>query len=343
MSSDSPRYARQTRFQPLGEEGQQALAAATVVIVGVGALGTVAADLLVRAGVGRVRLVDRDVVEESNLHRQTLFTESDARDGLPKAAAAARTLAAANSGVVIEARVTDLTAGNADGLLAGAGVVVDGTDNFETRFLLNEWAVRSGTPWIYGAAVGGYGLCLAVRPGRSACLACVFEEAPPPELAPTCETAGVLGPVTAAVAALQAGEALKLLSGRVEAVSPRLAVLDLWAGRLQQIEVGRREEDACSVCGQRRFPHLEQQAGGEASRMCGRNAVQVRPLGARPVDLPALARRLQPLGSVTCNEYLVRARLEGMDVTVFADGRTLVTGTDDTTVARRLVSRYVGA
>jgi adenylyltransferase/sulfurtransferase len=343
MDDPFARYARQIRFQGLGEEGQQRLAAGTAVIVGVGALGSVAAELLARAGTGTLRLIDRDLVDESNLHRQVLFTEEDARLGLPKAIAASRRLEAVNSTIVLEPFVEDLVPGNVDRLLAGATVVVDGTDNFETRYLLNEWAVREQTPWIYGAAVSAYGLMMPILPQQTACLSCVFETAPPPEMSPTCESAGVIGPVTALVAALQAAEAMKILAGRLQAVSRGLTAVEIWDGRLQKIAVQRREKNACPTCGEHRYPHLEQRAGSAAVYLCGRNAVQVRPREPRPVDLAALEARLRQVGSVVRNDYLVRVRLEGLDLTIFADGRSLVVGTEDTAAARSLVSRYVGA
>jgi len=343
MSETSTRYARQIRFQGLGEEGQEGLAAGTAVIIGVGALGSVAAELLARAGTGRLRLVDRDLVDTGNLHRQVLYTEEDARLNLPKAIAAGRRLEAVNSSIIVEPLVEDLAAENVDRLLAGAGVVVDGTDNFETRYLLNEWSVREQVPWIYGAAVSAYGLMMPVLPGETACLSCVFESAPPPELTPTCETAGVIGPVTALVAAMQAAEAMKVLAGRREAVSRTLTAVDVWDGRVQQIAVQRRPENACPTCGQNRYPHLEQRAGSSAAYLCGRNAVQVRPRDSKPMDLAALEDRLQQVGRVVRNDYLVRVHVEGLDLTIFADGRSLVVGTEDPATARSLVSRYVGA
>ncbi len=342
MSDHSQRYARQIRFAGLGEAGQRRLEKACVVVVGLGALGSVSATFLARAGVGRLRLVDRDVVDLSNLHRQILYTEADAAGSLPKAVAAAAHLGQANSEVQIAAAVEDLTTGNIDRLLAGADAVVDGTDNFETRFLINEWCVREGVSWVYGAAVGAYGITFPVVPGQTPCLTCVFEEAPPPELSPTCETAGVVGPITGAVASLQAGEVLKILAGGEAEISRALTILDMWNGRVQQVELSRRPGAACPVCGAGRFPHLEAEAGSGAIRLCGRNAVQVSPQLGRAVDLAALASRLQAAGEVTRNRYLVRVQVEGCDLTVFADGRSLVAGTEDPAVARSLVARYVG-
>ena len=343
MSGSQERYSRQLLLPGIGPLGQQALGQATAVIVGLGALGTSSAGWLARAGVGRLRLIDRDLVEWSNLQRQVLFVESDARDGVPKAVAAARELGRANSEIALEVEVADLTAANIDRLCGGAAVVVDGTDNFETRFLINEWSVREAVPWIYGAAVGTYGLTLSIQPGNSACLACVFESAPPPEQSPTCDTVGVLGPLTGAIGALQAAEALKFLAGRPAAASRSLTAIDLETGHLQRVEVERRAGEACTVCGRHEFPHLEGRAGSRAARLCGRQAVQISRDDATPIDLERIVARLSPLGAVSRNEWLVRAHIEGYDLTIFADGRTLVSGTSDPAVARSLVARFVGA
>jgi adenylyltransferase/sulfurtransferase len=343
MTPDPSRYTRQIRFEGLGEAGQAALARGCAVIVGLGALGSVSADYLARAGVGNLRLVDRDIVELGNLHRQTLYTEDDARLGLPKAAAAESHLRRANSGIRISSHVDDLTPRTADRLLQGADVIVDGTDNFETRFLINEWSIRAGVPWIYGAAVGAYGLTFPILPRRTGCLVCVFEAAPPPELTPTCETAGVIGPITGAIASLQAAEALKILGRRDEAVSRVMTVVDLWKNRVHQVELEGARRESCEVCQQHSFPHLGARAGTGTVSLCGRNAVQVSPLEERSIDLEALARRLRAAGEVIQNRFLVRVHLEGYDLTVFADGRSMVKGTADPATARSLVSRYVGA
>lgn len=343
MSGSEERYSRQVLLAGIGAEGQRALARATAVVVGVGALGSSSATWLARAGVGRLRLIDRDLVEWSNLQRQVLFVESDARDGVPKAVAAARELARANSEVAFETEVADLTPANIDRLFSGAAVVVDGTDNFETRFLVNEWSVRESVPWIYGAAVGTYGLTLSILPGRTACLACVFESAPPPELSPTCDTVGVLGPLTGVIGALQAAEALKILTGRSSAASRCLTAVELETGHLQRIDVERRAGEGCRVCGRREFPLLEGRTGSRAARLCGREAVQISRDDAAAVDLDRIVARLGTVGTVSRNDWLVRARIEGYELTIFADGRTLVSGTSDPAVARSLVARFVGA
>jgi adenylyltransferase/sulfurtransferase len=343
MTSDPSRYSRQIRFAGLGETGQAALGRSRAVIVGLGALGSVSARYLAGAGVGSLRLVDRDIVELGNLHRQILYNEDDARHGLPKAVAAELHLGRVNSEIRLSSHVDDLTPRTADRLLEGADVIVDGTDNFETRFLINEWSIRAGVPWIYGAAVGAYGLTFPIIPGRTGCLACVFETAPPPELTPTCETAGVVGPITGAIASLQAGEALKILGGREESVARVMTVVDLWKGRIHQVEMEGARQENCPVCRQRSFPHLGARAGTGTVSLCGRNAVQVSPLEERSIDLEALARRLRVAGEVIENRFLVRVHVEGYDLTVFADGRSMVKGTDDPAMARSLVSRYLGA
>lgn len=337
MSSASERFSRQIRFAPLGAEGQENLAASTVAIVGCGALGTVQASLLARAGVGTLRLIDRDYVEDSNLQRQLLYTESDARDGLPKAEAARRHLMEANSGVRVEAHVSDLNPENAVDLLGGAGVILDGTDNFETRFLINDFAVREGVPWIYGAAVGGYGIAMPVVPGDSACFRCVYPE-PPGGVQPTCETAGVLGPVTSMIGSIQAMEALKILSGRGAAVRHKIFAADFWQGPIRETAMPPQDKD-CPCCGRRDFVYLHGRRAPVS--LCGRNAVQIHER-RRPLDLTELARRLDGLGAVRANEFALRFTDGNHEITVFPDGRAIVKGTTDVGVARGIYAKYIG-
>jgi adenylyltransferase/sulfurtransferase len=332
------RFSRQIRFAPFGEEGQRALAAATAVIVGCGALGTVQAALLARAGVGRLRLIDRDYVEESNLQRQILYTEEDARAGLPKAEAARRHLLQANGGIQIEALVADLNPADSDELLVGAQVILDGTDNFETRMLINDFAVREGIPWIYGAAVGSYGIAMPVLPDVSACFRCVYPE-PPAGAQPTCETAGVLGPVTSLIGSIQAMEALKILSGRTASVRRNIFRADLWNGPVREIAMPERDP-ACPACGRREFTYLLGEKRAPVS-LCGRNAVQIHER-TRPLHLGDLAARLEGLGTVRANEFALRFHDGEHEVTVFADGRAIIKGTTDVGLARSLYSRYVG-
>jgi molybdopterin/thiamine biosynthesis adenylyltransferase len=341
-ASAAGRYARQTRFPPLGAAGQARLGAAHVAIVGCGALGSAQADLLARAGVGHITIIDRDYVEWSNLQRQRLFDEADARDALPKAAAAARHLAQINSLTRVDGVVADLDSDNIGRLLAGAQVLLDGADNFETRYLLNDYAVARGLPWIYGAAVGSYGCTFTIRPGATACLECVF--GPRPEgAAETCETAGVLNFVVDWVAAQQAGEAIKLCAGQTAALRPTLAAADLWRNEFRQLAAPPRDP-ACPCCGQRRFVHLEALSAAASTVLCGRNAVQVNPRRGA-LDLPALAQRLQSLGTVRQNEFVLRfaPQTGPLEMTLFADGRAIIQGTDDPAAARSLYARYIGA
>ena len=286
MLTEAFRYSRQVRFAPVGDEGQRRIRAARVAIVGCGALGSVQAEILARAGIGMLRLIDRDIVELSNLQRQFLFDESDAREGLPKAAAAARRLAQVNSEIAIEPVVADLTPSNAAELLENIDLILDGTDNFETRYVLNDVAVRGGIPWIYGAAVGSYGLKLAIMPGRTACFRCIYPE-PPAGAQPTCETAGVLGPVTATIAALQAADALKILAAGADSFVARLTTVDVWSGEIRQIDPPARDPE-CPCCAARQFVHLDGSRRAPIS-LCGRNAVQIHER-SRPLDLAALAR-----------------------------------------------------
>jgi adenylyltransferase/sulfurtransferase len=332
----SDRYSRQEIFGGIGAAGQRRLARARVAIVGCGALGSFQAGALARAGVGRLVLIDRDYVEWSNLQRQWLFEESDARDALPKAVAAARALARINSEIEVVPLVADLTPANVDEALAGAALVLDGTDNFETRYLINDYAVREGIPWIYGAAVGSYGLTMPVAPGRTACLKCVYPE-PPAGAQPTCETAGVLNAITSAIASIQVAGALKLLVG--EPASPRITTLDVWSGDLRQVALPHPDPQ-CPACGLRRFEHLET-ARRAPITLCGRNAVQIHER-ARPFDLDDLRRRLAPLGEVRANEFALRFSLPPYEMTVFPDGRAIIKGTDDVGVARSLYARYFG-
>jgi len=338
FSSSLDRFSRQIRFVPFGAEGQKRLGSATVAIVGCGALGGVQAALLARAGVGTIRLIDRDYVEESNLQRQILYTEADAREGLPKAEAARRALAKANSGIRIDAMVADLTPESAQELLSGASVILDGTDNFETRMLINDFAVRENTPWIYGAAVGSYGIAMPVLPGDSACFRCVYPE-PPSGAQPTCETAGVLAPITSVIGSIQAMEAMKIAAGHTAAVRRKIFTADLWSGPVRETNMPARDSE-CPCCARREFAYLEGRRRAPVS-LCGRNAVQIHDR-MRPVNLSELAARLKGLGAVRSNEFALRLDTPEHQITVFPDGRAIVKGTTDVGLARSLYSRYVG-
>ncbi len=339
MHAAESRYSRQIRFAPWGEEGQRRLGAARVAIVGCGALGSFQAEAMARAGIGMLRLIDRDFVEWSNLQRQFLFDEMDAKEAMPKAAAAARRLAKVNSEVVLEPMVADLTPSNASDLLENIDLILDGTDNFETRYLINDFAVQQSIPWVYGAAVGSYGLKLAIIPGRTACFRCVYPE-PPPGAQPTCETAGVLGTVTATIAALQVSDALKILAIGADSLKPRLTTVDVWSGEIRQLEPPARDP-ACPCCYGLEFVHLNGARRAPIS-LCGRNAVQIHER-ARPVDLHDLALRLGALAPVRSNEFALRVTLDPYELTVFQDGRAIVKGTTNVGIARSLYARYVGA
>jgi molybdopterin/thiamine biosynthesis adenylyltransferase len=337
----SDRYSRQILFRGLGERGQQRLLASTVVIVGCGAIGAATAGLLTRAGVGRIRIIDRDFVEPSNLQRQTLFDEQDARLALPKAVAAERKLRAINSGVAIEGFVADLDPRNAKELLAGFDLILDGTDNFETRFLINDLSVKLRCPWIYAAAVGSYGLTMTIRPQRTPCLACLLENRENGAgLEETCDTIGVLGPVVNLIASLQSAEALKLLAGREDTLHSRLLSCDVWTGRFQSIQVKPAAD--CRACVRHDFRYLEGEAQPHIT-MCGRDSVQIHERN-RSLDLNSLHDRLVRTAlDVRHNEFLLRFRVPPYEMTVFADGRAILKGSTDPAIARSLYSRYIGA
>jgi adenylyltransferase/sulfurtransferase len=342
VKNDIPdRYSRQILFDGIGPDGQKKLIGSRVALVGCGALGTVQASLLARAGVGSLRIIDRDFVEESNLQRQILFDEADVREILPKAVAAERKLREVNSLVQIEGIVEDLNPGTANRLLGGTDLLLDATDNFDARFLVNDYAVKTGTPWVYGACVGSYGLTFPILPGEGPCLRCVFESAPPPGTTPSCDTAGVLGSIVGIIASLQVAEALKILTGRRDRVSRRMTVLDVWENRQDNPQLPERSPE-CPCCGQGRYEYLEGALGSDTTTLCGRNSVQVRRRDGGRLDLDDVAQRLGPLGTVERNKFLLRADIDAYRLTVFADGRAIVSGTSDPAVAKSIYARYVG-
>ena len=343
--SDLARYARQMIHPAIGEAGQRRLAAGRVLLVGCGALGTHIADGLARAGVGYLRVVDRDFIELNNLQRQVLFDEDDLARGLPKAVAAAGKLRRINSSVAVEPIVDDANAGNIAALVDGVDVLVDGTDNFETRYLLNDAAVKAGTPWVYGGVLATYGMTMTVLPGETACLRCVFRDPPAPGLAPTCDTAGVLGPAVAAVAALEVAETLKLLLGARDALNRDLLSVDVWRLTFDRLPVPRASD--CPTCGDgtREYPFLDFGAASRTTTLCGRNAVQVAVNPPATLALPALAERLRGSGAVTYNAHLLRFRPDGPadhEIVLFPNGRAIIHGTDDAAAAKSLYARYIG-
>lgn len=341
LNSLAERYSRQMLFAPIGEEGQRRLLSASAVIVGCGAIGAAAAGLLVRAGVGRIRILDRDFVESSNLQRQSLFEENDAQTAVPKAAAAEGKLRAINSSIKIEGIVSDLSPHNAEELLSGFDLILDGTDNFATRLLLNDFAVHSCKPWIYAAAVASYGVTLTILPGQTACLACLLEPSSNTHgLEETCDTIGVLGPIVNLIASLEVAEALKLLSGHSEALHNRLVSCDVWTGRFQSVRVA--QDPACRACVRREFTYLSGESQPHIT-LCGRDSVQIHER-SRSLDLAALRQRLAPNASdIRQNDFLLTFRIEPYQMTVFADGRAILKGTKDPAVARSLYARYIGS
>jgi adenylyltransferase/sulfurtransferase len=348
MSTPNPldRYSKQVLFVGLGEEGQRRLRDSRVLLCGCGALGSVLADTLVRAGVGFVRLVDRDFVETSNLQRQVLFDEDDVRNRLPKAVAAEAKLRRVNSDVTVEAVVADVDHTNVLGFAEGVDLILDGTDNFEIRFLLNDASLETGIPWVYAGVIGSHGQTMPVFPGETACLQCLIETVPAPGTTETCDTAGVIGPAVNVVASLEAVTAMKILAGRRELVSPVLTVVDVWDHSLRTMNLGDlRERSDCRACKHGEREWLSGRRGAESTVLCGRNAVQVSPQDRGAVELDRLAEKLRATGEVTTNRFLLRLTLSDprYEITVFRDGRAIVQGTEDIATARGLYSRYVGS
>jgi molybdopterin-synthase adenylyltransferase len=336
--AEKERYSRQILFPAIGETGQGNIRDSSVCIVGCGALGSFQAEALARAGVGQLRLIDRDYVDYTNLQRQWLYDESDAQSESPKAIAAARRLQQLNAQVRIEPLVADMTPSNAEELISGCDLILDGSDNFETRYLLNDLSVKLNVSWIYGAAIGSYGIAMPIVPGKGPCLACVFPE-PPRGVQPTCDVNGVLASTTASIAALQVAMALRLLVGWPDFQS-RIHTLEIWEGSSKAVDAGPRDPE-CRTCAAREFRYLDGQRRAPVS-LCGRNAVQLHE-GARPLDLQQLAARLRPLGEVRVNEFALRMMLPKYHLTFFPDGRAIIKGTTDVGVARSLYAQLIGA
>jgi molybdopterin/thiamine biosynthesis adenylyltransferase len=342
MRANLDRYVRQIRYPRLGEEGQRRMTESRALVCGCGALGSMLATTLVRAGVGSVRIVDRDFVETNNLQRQTLFDEQDVARGLPKAIAAAEKLRVANSQVQVEPIVADVDHTNIEKLIDGVDVIVDGTDNFETRFLVNDAAVRHAIPWVYGGCLGAEGQTMTILPHETACLRCLIEECPPPGTTPTCDVAGILFPVVGVIASIEAIEAIKILSGSRQAVSRSLTVVELWDSQIRQVDVSSlRDQVDCPACKHGEFPWLAGKEGSHTAVLCGRNAVQLTHTGVS-LSLDELARRLQGVGQVTSNQYLLRLKVEDYELTLFPDGRAIISGTDDIAAAKTVYAKYVG-
>ncbi len=347
--ADSPdipeRYRKQAICGVIGQEGQARIGASTALLVGCGALGSVIADSLTRAGVGTLRIVDRDFVETSNLQRQVLFDEQDVLDRLPKAIAASRKLRQINSSIQIEECVDDLNADSIGRLAEGVDVILDGTDNFETRLLINDYALEHGIPWVNGACVSTHGQVMTIIPGRTACYRCLLSDLPEPGSVETCDTAGVLAPIVHLVAALQVADAMKLLTGQLDQIEPVLTVVDVWEGsfrRLSLASLANRKD--CPACGGGDRSFLRGERGPRNVVLCGRNAVQVSPSTRGSMSLDETAARWSTFGDVTSNAFLVRLKLaeQGLEITLFRDGRAIIQGTQEPAVARSAYARYVG-
>ncbi len=335
------RYSRQILFSEIGEAGQEKIFQSRVLIVGCGALGAAHAETLARAGVGLLRIVDRDFVEFSNLQRQTLFSESDAKGKLPKVIAAKRRLAEINSEIEVETVVADVNHSNIENLIKDCDLILDGTDNFQTRYLINDACVKLKKTWIYGAAVSSYGVTMTIIPNQTPCLRCIFEEMPGAGTSPTCDTAGVIQPIISTISAVQTTEALKILTGNFDKLHESLLQFDVWQNDWRKIKLGRPNAD-CKTCGQKDFEFLEAENTEFSAILCGRNAVQISPPKPTQIDLPNLAEKLKNLGAVKQNEYLLRLTVGAFELTVFQDARAIIGGTDDVSVARSLYAKFVG-
>ncbi len=335
------RYSRQILFAPLGQEGQERLLKSRVAVIGLGALGTVTANNLARAGVGYLRLVDRDYVEDSNLQRQILFDEEDVKANLPKSIAAVNKLKKINSQVTYEGLVDDVNFSNIFSIIDDVDLVVDGTDNFETRYLINEASVSKNVPWIYGACVASYGVTFSIRPGETACLECLWGEGFPAGGGATCDTAGILGPVPSITASLQSMEAIKFLTMANAALNKKVVYFDLWENSIMQLEVQKRED--CQVCGKRNFQFITGKKQMHSTFLCGRNAFQILPLSNRQLSFADLRKKLEPLGDVSESPYLLKFKTGPYELVVFPDGRALVKGASEEKIARSLYARYIGA
>ncbi|MEM7455432.1 MAG: ThiF family adenylyltransferase [Planctomycetota bacterium] len=345
LEPELERYARQIRFPGMGIDGQRKLLDARVLLVGCGALGSVIANTLVREGVGFIRIVDRDFLEMNNLQRQVLFDEEDVKSGLPKAIAAANKLRRINSAVEIEAIVSDVNSTNINDFAGDVQMVLDGTDNFETRFLINDFCVKNGLPWTFGGCLGMDGQTLTIVPGETPCLSCLMQDGPPPPgTTPTCDSFGILSPVINLVAAIECAEAIKILSGNIDRVNRKMMVFSLWENHMRQLEVSSlREGGNCPTCQQHDFAWLEGRRGSSIAVLCGRNAVQLKFPDRPEVDLASLGARLSQLGSINVNEFLLRFSVDDYTLTVFEDGRAIIGGTDDVAVAKKLYAQYIGS
>ncbi|MCL4148482.1 UNVERIFIED_CONTAM: hypothetical protein GTU68_037376 [Idotea baltica] len=341
---EQARYSRQIRFPHIGEAGQAKLRESRVLLVGCGALGSVLANTLVRSGVGFIRIVDRDFLEISNLQRQVLFDENDVRDSLPKSVAAANRLKQINSTVTIEPIVADVDASNIESLAADVELILDGSDNFEIRFLINDVAIKHSKPWVYGGCLGADGQTMSILPGETGCLNCLMLDGPPPPgTTPTCDSFGVLSPIINVIASIQAMEAIKILTGQLDAVSRKLQVFSMWDNQSRSIDLSNlRDSVQCPTCKQKKFDWLAGNRGSQTAILCGRNAVQLNFADREKLDLDAVALRLQELGTVKQNAFMLRFFKDDIAITVFPDARAIISGTDDPAVARKIYTQFLG-
>ncbi|HRH43189.1 MAG TPA: ThiF family adenylyltransferase [Pyrinomonadaceae bacterium] len=335
------RYSRQILFNQIGKTGQAKLLNSHVLLIGCGALGAAHAETLTRAGVGKLRVVDRDFVEFTNLQRQTLYKEQDAVERIPKAIAAKNRIAEINSEIKVEAIVADVNQNNIEDLIKDCDLVLDGTDNFSVRYLVNEACVKHSKPWIYGAAVSSYGTSMTIRPNETPCLRCIFEEMPSAGSAPTCDTAGVIMPIISSISAIQTTEALKILTGNLDQLHKSLIQIDVWQSDWRKIKLSAPNPD-CETCGKRNFELLKGDSQEFFTTLCGRDAVQISAPKPTKIDLVKLAEKLKNLGEIKQNEYLVRFTVDNFEITVFQDARAIIKGTDDLTTARSVYAKYIG-
>jgi len=337
------RYTRQILFQHIGEERQKVLMNSSAVVIGCGALGTVSSSYLTRAGIGHIRIIDRDFVEESNLQRQILFDEDDISENLPKAIAAQRKLQKINTKIKIEGIVTDINYSNIDELTEGVDIIIDGTDNFETRFLINDYCIKNSVPWVYGACIGGRGVLMNIIPFETPCLRCVFETIPQIGSFPTCDTAGVIGPIAGIIASVQVTEAIKILTKDYGSVNKKLLEIDVWDTKFKQIDVSDLKElNNCPTCKLHNYTFLEAEDGVMTTFLCGKNAVQVMSRNTGNINLEQLEQRLGSITDVSRNAFMLRFKVKDHEFTVFPDGRAIITGTADSSTAKNLYSKYLG-
>ncbi|HEY0827945.1 MAG TPA: ThiF family adenylyltransferase [Bacilli bacterium] len=344
LDESNERYSRQMLFPPIGEQGQEKLMKSRVAIAGMGALGCVLANHMVRAGIGYVRLIDRDYVELSNLQRQMLYDEDDALNNLPKVIAAAQKLSKINSSIQIDPHVVDLNSTNAEDLLKGVDLILDGSDNFAVRFLINDISIKFAIPWIYGGAVSSRGVCMTILPGQTPCLRCIFNQFPAAGTVETCDTSGVIGPIIHVVASSQAAEALKILTGALDQLNRQMIHFDLWFNQHIPIEMNKARKEDCPACALKQFDYLFPEVGGDMMEtLCGRDSVQFHPSHPSSLDLLALAERLKPIGQVELNPFLLKFHIDEVRrLVIFPDGRVIIQGCSDICVAKSLYSRYIG-